>query len=772
MVVDVGYVIELYADFSGRGRNYTQFPNRTEFTIPLQSLADGAIRDRLRRVWTDPKSLDPAIRSAEVTRDVAERLGIVAARLEKEHDPADVAHFLMRCLFTMFAEDVGLLPNKSFEMLLLELRDAPERFVPELEALWSTMDEGGYSPALKSAVKRFNGSLFKDCSALPLDREGIHELAVAAGREWKDVEPAIFGTMLEKALKPKERASLGAHYTPRAYVERLVVPTIIEPLRADWDTAKAAMEDALAKGDEAAALAEARAFHHKLSTTRVLDPACGTGNFLYVALELMKRLEGEVLEAIAALTPQGRLEMAGETVDPSQFYGLELNPRAVAIADLVLWLGFLKWQLQNVPAERIPEPVLHAYGTIREADAVLAYDERRPRLADDGAPLTRWDGETMKVSPVTGREVPDETARMPVFDYVNPRRATWPEAEFIVGNPPFIGGKDLRERLGDGYAEALWKARPEVPGGADFVMQWWDEAARYLAQGWPDRAHPKAMFLGHSFVGDAVSGAPSIPGARLRRFGFITTNSITQTFSRRVVARHLSGKVPVALTFAVADHPWVKGVDRAAVRIAMTVATLGNRDGVLGRIVQESGLNSDAPSVELALISGRLTPRLVVGADLSTTQSLLGNALVANRGVFLGGNGFFVKRNNFACLPREAQRLIKPYVGGTDLANRVRGLTVIDAFGLQHDELRDCAPALYNHLLENVKPGRDLNPRKGRRERWWLFAETGSTWRELLSSLPRFIATGRTGKHRVFTMLDSETLPESEVVAIGLHSLA
>ena len=153
IVVDVGYVIELYADFSGRGRNYTQFPGRAEFSIPLERLAHDAVRERLRRVWTDPKSLDPASRSAEVTRDVAERRGIVAARLEKTHDPSDVAHFLMRCLFTMFAEDVGLLPDKAFENLLVELKDAPERFVPELQSLWAAMDEGAeYDRGLKTAV--------------------------------------------------------------------------------------------------------------------------------------------------------------------------------------------------------------------------------------------------------------------------------------------------------------------------------------------------------------------------------------------------------------------------------------------------------------------------------------------------------------------------------------------------------------------------------------------------------------------------------------------
>ncbi|WP_420393201.1 type IIL restriction-modification enzyme MmeI [Acuticoccus sp.] len=230
MVIDVGNVIELYADFSGQGRNYTQFPNRREFSIPLEALREEAVRERLAKVWLEPASLNPAIRAAEVTRDVAERLARVARvakRLEGKHDPAAVATFLMRCLFTMFAEDVELIPKASFTKLLTELKDEPRQFVPQLEHLWRTMDEGGFEPRMGAVLKRFNGTLFKERRALPLDREGIHELAVAASKDWRDVEPAIFGTLLERALNPRERARLGAHYTPRAYVERLVVPTII-----------------------------------------------------------------------------------------------------------------------------------------------------------------------------------------------------------------------------------------------------------------------------------------------------------------------------------------------------------------------------------------------------------------------------------------------------------------------------------------------------------------------------------------------------------------
>ena len=280
------------------------------------------------------------------------------------------------------------------------------------------------------------------------------------------------------------------------------------------------------------------------------------------------------------------------TVDPHQFYGLELNPRAVPIADLVLWIGFLKWQIRT--GVDLGEPILDAYGTIRQQDAVLAHDGMRPVLDEGGRPRTRWDGVTRKPHPITGEDVPDPTAAVPIVECLNPRRAPWPEAEFIIGNPPFIGGKDMRAELGDGYAEAAWTARPDMPGGADFVMHFWDEAARRLtARG--TRAQPNPT----------------------RAFGFITTNSITQTFSRRVIERRPKGEPPLSLVFAVPDHPWLKSPDRAAVRIAMTVAQAGAAEGVLGKAISESGLNTDAPVVRLERRRGKISSKLTIGADFS-----------------------------------------------------------------------------------------------------------------------------------------------------------
>ncbi len=234
LVCDVGNVIETYADFSGQGKNYAQFPDRQGFRITLDQLRDPAIHDRLRRIWIDPRSLDPTRQSARVTRAIAQRLAIISRALEARHDREAVASFLMRCLFTMFAEDCGLLPPDAFKAILRRCEAEADLLARELGQLWEAMDKGGIALAIHTRVKRFNGAFFADQTVLLLDQSAIGELRAAADYNWREVDPSIFGTLLEQALDPAERRALGAHYTPRAHVERLVVATVIEPLRAEW----------------------------------------------------------------------------------------------------------------------------------------------------------------------------------------------------------------------------------------------------------------------------------------------------------------------------------------------------------------------------------------------------------------------------------------------------------------------------------------------------------------------------------------------------------
>jgi len=230
IVCDVGFCLDLYADFSGTGKHYAQFPDRERFRIYLPDLRDAGIRDRLRAVWLAPKMLDPALRRAEVTRDIAALLAKLAAALEgtqakPRHEPGRVATFLMRCIFCMFAQSVGLLPERtSFSDLLRRCEGNPANFIDALAELWRAMDGGHYCGGLGARALRFNGGLFRagpdgDAAPLPVEANELALLILAAGKDWADVEPAIFGTLLENALATKERGRLGAEFTPRPFVE-------------------------------------------------------------------------------------------------------------------------------------------------------------------------------------------------------------------------------------------------------------------------------------------------------------------------------------------------------------------------------------------------------------------------------------------------------------------------------------------------------------------------------------------------------------------------
>ncbi|WP_345236724.1 class I SAM-dependent DNA methyltransferase, partial [Hymenobacter saemangeumensis] len=609
--------------------------------------------------------------------------------------------------------DVQLIPADSFKGLLATYAETEESrgYLPDaLEGLWAVMDKGGFSPELRTKLRRFNGQLFHDAKALPLNADQIKLLELAADANWTEVEPAIFGTLLERALDPAERHSLGAHYTPRRYVERLVLPTVIEPLRREWAAAQAASATRLDEGKGKKAVADAREevlkFLRRLTSVKILDPACGSGNFLYVTLEHLKRLEGEVLTTLAKLGGSGRLDLGdGTTVSPRQLLGMELNPRAAAIADVVLRIGYLQWHLRSHGLTQLAEPLLDNYQNIKQQDAVLGHNE----------------------------------------DYSKTWPAEWPAADFIVGNPPFVGDKAMRRALGDAYVTSLRKTYAgQVPESADLVMYWWKRAAQLAASG------------------------------QVERFGFITTNSITQTFNRRVVQEHMDDAAnPVSLVYAIPDHPWVNSSDGAAVRVAFTVAERGMLTGVLFRVIQETVSDDDAHNVLLMETGGTINSDLTVGADVASAGTLKANKDLVNVGMGLYGEGFLVT-------PEQAKQLglgtrpglenyIKPYLNGRDLSQSSRGLMVIDLLGLEPAQIIERYPEVYQHVVEKVKPERDKNNRESYRKKWWIFGEARSGFRPALKGLRRYIATTRTAKHRIFSFIPGDTLPDAKLVAIALE---
>lgn len=750
MVVDIGHVIELYADFSQQGQGYSQFPDGNRYRIYLDDLRRDETLRLLRTIWNDPYSLDPSLKAAEVTRDVASHLAELGKSFEAQgHDSETAARFLMRCLFSMFAEDVELIPKKSFTDLLRKLRGHPQDAQPALAGLWDAMDKGEFAHALMTKVKKFNGGLFKDSSALPINELQLNLLIEAAEADWKQVEPAIFGTLLERALDKRQRHKLGAHYTPRTYVERLIIPTIMEPLREDWRDVQTAVQRLTEDGKAEAAVKLVHAFHAKLCGTKVLDPACGSGNFLYVALEMMKRLEGEVT---ALLTELGEKQQSFITVDPHQFLGIELNPWAANVAELVLWIGYLQWHFRTYGHAAPSEPVLRDFKNIKNADAVLEWTDRTPRMDENRAPMTRWDGVTTMRHLITREEIPDPQERVQVYDYVEPRATVWPQADFIVGNPPFIGLRNIRKAYADGYLEALRGAYPNVPENADYVMYWWEKAALTARAFDPKK------------------------GIGARRFGFITTNSIKQSFNRAVTARHLAdAKTPLSLLFTIPDHPWIDASDGAAVRIAMSVGAKGKREGRLLEVVAEAENTSENEGsiCEFAVSSGTIYPDFRIGTDLLSAKPLAAMAGLACVGYQLTGQGFLIdseKAKGIVTHEPQSAQILKPWIGGIGIQRRQDAKVAIDVCLMDIEAVRSNHPIVYQHISDSVLPERQENSRKSVKERWWVYGEARNTFRPALLGIQRMIVTSLTASNRIFVFTPSNTIADSTTVMFALDA--
>lgn len=726
LVLDVGKSLLVWDRWSGSYGGF-HLATRIDLRTLASSPADVAL---LRDIWTDPAVRDPRRQAQVVTVEIAGLLGELAATLEQRgHDPERVARFLIRCVFSMFAEDVKLLPDASFKRLLdAVLPSGPDAFVQAAQGLWQAMDAGamfGYHRLL-----RFNGHFFANAEALPLERAELELLRRAAEADWSAVEPSIFGTLLVRALSAEERHRLGAEYTPRDFIERLVRPTVEEPVRERWAAVQAEvmqLRDTGRGADRKRAETRLLEFHAWLRGLRILDPACGSGNFLYVTMHALKRVEVEVFRLLADLHG-GQFSVRMAEIDPSQFHGIEVKAWAREIAELTLWIGFHQFWRQQHGDVQPDEPLLRDTGTLEHRDAVLTWDSILHVPERD-----RPDPTPRIVHPVTGQLVPDPEAKLPYMEYVGARAAEWPEADFIVGNPPYLGEKRQRDALGDGYVDAIRGAYPKVSGNVDFVMYWWFRASLAVQSG------------------------------RTLRAGLITTNTVSQSTNRGVIERARANGVEIVWT--VADHPWTEESDGAAVRVSMTVLAPAS-DIATAVTVDDAG----------NLLSSRKVAR--VHSDLSTRTDVVSASRVAlksstglsTQGFKLVGKGFLLDRGQAEALVRADSRndqVIRPFLSGRDLADRSRGLFVVD-FALLDESEAKMFPLLYDRIRDMVKPERDANGDKSTRMRWWRFGRNRDEYRPALSSSSRFIVTPEVAKHRFFTFADGKSAPDGTLVFIAV----
>jgi type II restriction/modification system DNA methylase subunit YeeA len=420
--------------------NFTNTPAR-RIEFGLDDLVDERNFSTLKAVFFDPDKLKPEKTTQRITEDAAERITQIANLLrERGVEAQQVARFLDRVVFCLFAEDVGLLPENLFTRLVQKAHGEPRIFARLLTGLFQAMAVGGEFGV--ETVRHFNGQLFADAGVLTLASGELDRIHLVTGLDWSAIDPSIFGTLFERALDPDKRSQLGAHYTSREDIETIVDPVVMAPLRREWDEVRAEVDALLGpeqkKTDRTKADAKLQAFMHRLQDVTVLDPACGSGNFLYVVLQKLKNLEKAVILYAMEQGMSGFLPQVG----PWQLYGIEVNPYAYELAQMTVWIGWLQWIQTNGFGEP-QEPILQVLDTFTCRDAILTQHA-------DGS--------------VTEPE--------------------WPKVEFIVSNPPFLGDKMMRGAMGDRYVEALRTIfHDRVPGGADLCCFWFEKARTAIEAG-------------------------------------------------------------------------------------------------------------------------------------------------------------------------------------------------------------------------------------------------------------------------------------------------
>jgi type II restriction/modification system DNA methylase subunit YeeA len=665
--------------------------------IPLEALGEARSLEILHALFHEPEKLRPGRTSTAVTTEAARRFTDIAASMrERQLDPGETAHFLNRIIFCLFAEDIRLLPDSLFSRLAEKSARDPARFSQLLGQLFAAMATGGDFGL--ETIAHFNGGLFQDARVLDLTDDEIRNVVAASKLDWAAIDPSILGTLFERGLDPAKRSQLGAHYTSREDIELLIEPVVMAPLRREWAETKSVVDSLLATGSKRpgtgsnkppspVVLKKARGeadriihrFLERLQHVTVLDPACGSGNFLYVTLQRLKDLEKEVIVHGLECGFTGFLPLVG----PWQLFGIELNAFAFDLAQTSVWIGHLQWTRANgfqVPQDPVLRPMDQNF---RNMDAILVRQPGQP-----------------------------------------PAEPEWPETEFIVGNPPFLGGKILRSELGDDYVNDLftqWKSR--VAAESDLCCYWFEKARAHIERG------------------------------KAKRAGLLATQGIRGGANRKCLERiQQSGNI----FFGIADREWF--LDGANVHISM----VGFDDG---RETQRTLDGQTVSQIHPNLTSG--------GSNLTSAKVLSANLGLSFMGTTKGGAFDIGEATALEWLHepnphgRPNSDVIVPWINGMDVTRRPRGMWIID-FG---KDLSEAEASLYaapfEHVSQYVLPVRKENNRESYRRLWWQHVEARPAMFAALRPLPRFLVTVRVSKYRLFTWFQAPVLPDCATFAFA-----
>ena len=660
-------------------RIQTNFPGMetVRHEIPVTALHLPENLEMLRRVFHSPADFRPNRTVARVTGETAQLFHKIVGEMEElDADPEALARYLNQIVFCLYAEDAGLLRNELFSQIVREQNRNPATFDDAIRDLFGQMTGGGRFGAFN--VAHFNGDLFNAADTVPLSGNALLLLEDAMKQNWRNIEPSIFGTLFERALDASKRSQLGAHYTDAADIELVVEPVVMEPLRREWEESQEEVNRLVSDGDDAAAREKLAAFQRRLASVTVLDPACGSGNFLYVALRSLLDLEKQAIDFNDA---QGWDEMYPQ-VKPSQMLGLEINPYAAELARTALWIGYIQWHQSNGIRYRQIPILTPMNNSIRRTDAILA------------------DGDT-----------------------ATPSETEWPDAEFIIGNPPFLGSLPFRRELGDEYANAVYGLYgSRIPNASDLCCYWFEKARAQIESG------------------------------KSRRAGLLATQAIRFQNNRRVLTRI---KETGDIFTAISDRDWI--LDGASVHISI----VGFDDGT------ETNRTLDGRPV--ASIYSNLT----TNGDITQARRL-----AENSGICFAGDK---KHGPFEIDSKTAEEMlnqpnphnkpnsdvVKRWVIGRDINQRSRNMWIID-FGVDMPEA-DAAlyEAPFEYIVANVKPERIQNRRQRYAELWWIHGEARPGMRQAIAGLPRYIVTSNVSKHRLFSFVADDVLPDATLVVFA-----
>ena len=705
---------------------HTNFPN-TEKRVYAFSHSEIASSSEawswLRAMFHAPERLHPGRNTEQVTKEAAEAFQLIADNMrEWDAEPTRIAYFLTKLVFCLFAEDVGLLPNMPgeaqgiFSYIIEQSRGKSGAFKQYVQNLFVAMNEGG--EILMRDIPYFNGTLFRVVTVETLQVNAIEELAKAAKLNWEAIEPSIFGTLFERSLDPKKRSQRGAHYTSREDILLIVEPVLMQPLRYEWDTVQLEAAPIRERYNQAATgraktnarnqlLAKRDGVLKRIRETTVLDPACGSGNFLYVSLQMLMDLEKEVIHHPL----WAGLQMATRQVHPRQMHGIEIDPIAHALASIVVWIGYIQWRINNGYGQEFAEPILEELeGNIVCKDAILPPSVPQKNQGDGAQPPSH--GACRGEAATRPQDQPPSVPEKRQEEGVD-----WPAVDVIVGNPPFLGGKKQRRELGDEYIGRLRRSFPQIHGEADLSTYWFEKANEQIEAG------------------------------MARRAGLLSTNSIRGIRSRPVLDRI---KETGDIFMAWSDRDWI--LDGAAVRVSM----IGFDDG------------SETAKVLDGEIVNEINPDLTGTDYISAALGLKENRNISYMGLSPTGNFSIDDKLAQVMLAADKRNadVLKRYISGTDITKRDRAKWIIDFTGFDLSQAeRHEAPL--RHLLEQVKPFRDSHRNRKLQEVWWQFEATRSGMIRALGSVRRQLMTSLTAKHRFFVWYPSEARAANTVVTIA-----